>query len=254
MAPANDSHPMEDPTFGLAADRYDLIQQQLIPGYGSLARLSVALLAASPLASEPGAEVLVAGCGTGAELQEAVAQRPDWRLGAIDPSAAMLAEARKRLAGANSPLAGANSPLAGAPAIDWQQTTVEQLTEAPAYQGRYAGVLSVLVLQSLADDGSKLAFLSGLARSLRPGGQLVLVDLMSTSLPSLEGQLASAWVGFQRASGLQAPAEQLAPLTQGLHPVGMARLTSLVNAAGFSDPARIFQALAFEGFLLQKPS
>ena len=254
MAPATHSHPMDDPTFGLAADRYDLIQQQLIPGYGSLARLAVALLAASPLASEPGAEVLVAGCGTGAELQEAVAQRPDWRLGAIDPSAAMLAEARKRLAGANSRLDGANSPLAGAPAIDWQQTTVEQLTEAPAYQGRYAGVLSVLVLQSLADDGSKLAFLSGLARSLRPGGQLVLVDLMSTSLPSLEGQLASAWVGFQRASGLQAPAEQLAPLTQGLHPVGMARLTSLVNAAGFSDPARIFQALAFEGFLLQKPS
>ena len=159
----------------------------------------------------------------------------------------MLAEARSRLA-------GANSRLAEAPAIDWQQTTVEQLTEAPGYQGRYAGVLSVLVLQSLADDGSKLAFLSGLARSLRPGGQLVLVDLMSTSLPSLEGQLASAWVGFQRASGLQAPAEQLAPLTQGLHPVGMARLTSLVNAAGFSDPARIFQALAFEGFLLQKPS
>ena len=262
MAPATDSpHPMDDPTLGLAADRYDLIQQQLIPGYGSLARLAVALLAASPLASEPGAEVLVAGCGTGAELQEAVAQRPDWRLGAIDPSAAMLAEARSRLAGANSRLAGANSRLAGAnsrlaeaPAIDWQQTTVEQLTEAPGYQGRYAGVLSVLVLQSLADDGSKLAFLSGLARSLRPGGQLVLVDLMSTSLPSLEGQLASAWVGFQRASGLQAPAEQLAPLTQGLHPVGMARLTSLVNAAGFSDPARIFQALAFEGFLLQKPS
>jgi len=254
MAPAINSHPMDDPTLGLAADRYDLIQQQLIPGYGSLARLAVALLAASPLAAEPGAEVLVAGCGTGAELQEAVAQRPDWRLGAIDPSAAMLAEARKRLAGANSPLAGANSPLAGAPAIDWQQTTVEQLTEALAYQGRYAGVLSVLVLQSLADDGSKLAFLTGLARSLRPGGQLVLVDLMSTSLPSLEGQLASAWLGFQRASGLQAPAEQLAPLTQGLHPVGMARLTSLVNAAGFSDPARIFQALAFEGFLLQKPS
>ena len=255
MAPATDSpYPMDDPTLGLAADRYDLIQQQLIPGYGSLARLAVALLAASPLASEPGAEVLVAGCGTGAELQEAVAQRPDWRLGAIDPSAAMLAEARSRLAGAHSRLAGAHSRLAEAPAIDWQQTTVEQLTEAPGYQGRYAGVLSVLVLQSLADDGSKLAFLSGLARSLRPGGQLVLVDLMSTSLPSLEGQLASAWVGFQRASGLQAPAEQLAPLTQGLHPVGMARLTSLVNAAGFSDPARIFQALAFEGFLLQKPS
>jgi hypothetical protein len=27
---------------------------------------------------------------------------------------------------------------------------------------------------------------------------------------------------------------------------------SLVNAAGFSDPARIFQALNYEGFLLQR--
>jgi len=40
--------------------------------------------------------------------------------------------------------------------------------------------------------------------------------------------------------------------SQGLHPIGLARLTSLVNAAGFGDPARIFQALGFEGFLLQK--
>ena len=205
----------------------------------------MALLAASPLASEPGAEVLVAGCGTGAELQEAVAQRPDWRLGAIDPSAAMLAEARKRLA-------GANSPLAGAPAIDWQQTTVEQLTEAPAYQGRYAGVLSVLVLQSLADDGSKLAFLTGLARSLRPGGQLVLVDLMAPERSALQSQVGEAWLGFQRASGLEADPEVLEPLTQGLHPIGEARLNSLVNAAGFSDPAKIIQALGYEGFLLQR--
>ncbi|MFM9102491.1 MAG: hypothetical protein ACKOPS_14655, partial [Cyanobium sp.] len=73
---------------GLAADAsgmageegYDRIVPCLIPGYASLARLAVALLAASPLAGADGAEVLVAGCGTGAELVEARAQRPDWRL------------------------------------------------------------------------------------------------------------------------------------------------------------------------------
>jgi tRNA (cmo5U34)-methyltransferase len=108
------------------------------------------------------------------------------------------------------------------------------------------------VLQSLPDDGSKLAFLSALAASLQPGAQLVLVDLMQASLPSLEQQVSTAWLGFQRASGLQAPEAELAPLTQGLHPIGLARLTSLVNAAGFGDPARIFQALGFEGFLLQR--
>ncbi len=213
---------------------YERLQSQVIPGYGSLARLSVALLAASPAAAGQGAEVLVAGCGTGAELLEAVAQRPDWGLTALDPSAEMLQEARQRL-----------GDRAG---IHWQQSTVEALVDEPGTAGRFAGALSVLVLQSLPDDGSKLAFLSALARCLQPGAQLVLVDLMQTSLPSLEGQLEAAWQGFQRASGLDATSQE------GLHPIGLARLTSLVNAAGFGDPARVFQALGFEGFLLQRLS
>jgi tRNA (cmo5U34)-methyltransferase len=206
----------------------------MIPGYGSLARLSVALLAASPVAATSGAEVLVAGCGTGSELLEAVAQRPDWSLTALDPSAEMLQEARQRLGEQAS--------------IQWQQSTVEALVDEPGMAGRFAGALSVLVLQSLPDDGSKLGFLTALARCLQPGAQLVLVDLMQTSLPSLEGQLDQAWRGFQRASGLEDA------LQEGLHPIGLARLTSLVNAAGFGDPARIFQALGFEGFLLQRLS
>ncbi len=225
-----------DPTCipALAAPQgYDLIVQQLIPGYASLARLAVALLAASPLAAAEGAEVLVAGCGTGAELVEARAQRPDWQLTAIDPSAEMLMAARARV---------------GDGGIQWRQTTVEQLGEA----GRYAGALSVLVLQSLPDDGSKLAFLTALARSLQPGGQLVLVDRMAPERSPLQGQVEAALVGFQRASGLTASAEDLVPLTQGLHPIGAARLAALVEAAGFSDPARVFQALGYEGVLLQR--
>ena len=213
---------------------YERLQSQVIPGYGSLARLSVALLAASPAASADGVEVLVAGCGTGAELLEATAQRPYWSLTALDPSAEMLQEAQRRLGEQGR--------------IQWQQSTVEALVDAPGMAGRFAGALSVLVLQSLPDDGSKLAFLSALARCLKPGAQLVLVDLMQTSLPSLEGQLDAAWQGFQRASGLDASSQE------GLHPIGLARLTSLVNAAGFGDPARVFQALGFEGFLLQRLS
>ena len=54
---------------------YDDRAQRQIPGYASLARLAVALLASSPTAATPGAAVLVVGCGTGAELSEAMAQR-----------------------------------------------------------------------------------------------------------------------------------------------------------------------------------
>jgi tRNA (cmo5U34)-methyltransferase len=216
-----------------APQGYDLIVQQLIPGYASLARLAVALLAASPLAGVDGAAVLVAGCGTGAELVEARAQRPDWQLTAIDPSAPMLQAAQARVADGG---------------IQWRRTTVEELGEAE----RYAGALSVLVLQSLPDDGSKLAFLTALARSLQPGGQLVLVDRMAPERSPLQGQVEAALLGFQRASGLAAPAEHLVTLTQGLYPIGEARLAALVEAAGFTDPARVFQALGYEGFLLQR--
>lgn len=223
---------------------YDLIAQQLVPGYASLARLSVALLDASPLAGRQAAQVLVAGCGTGAELLEARAQRPDWQLLAIDPSASMLAAARRRLA-----LAGLDPEAA---AIQWQQSTVEAL-QTPT---RFDGALSVLVLQSLPDDGSKLAFLTALATLLRPGGQLVLVDLMAPERSPLQQQIDGAWLGFQRASGIAgsdaASEAVLSGLTQGVHPIGSSRLAALVEAAGFSDPAPVFQALNVQGFLLQR--
>jgi tRNA (cmo5U34)-methyltransferase len=97
-----------------------------------------------------------------------------------------------------------------------------------------------------------LAFLSALARSLRPGGQLVLVDLMRSAVSPLQSQMEAAWLGFQRASGVDESAEALTRLAGGLHPIGLARLTALVNAAGFSDPAIVFQALDVQGFLLQR--
>jgi tRNA (cmo5U34)-methyltransferase len=232
---------------------YEQVVTRLIPGYSSLARLGVALLAASPLASAQGTAVLVAGCGSGAELLEARAQRPDWQLTGLDPSAAMLNLARGRLAGQAS--------------IDWQQASVESL-EARA---RFDGALAVLVLQALPDDGSKLAFLTALARSLRPGGQVVLVDLMKPERSPIQQQLRQARLGFQRASGLAATATEedrgirpipggdsaargalVADLSRGLHPIGLSRLTALVEAAGFGDPAPVYQALDVEGFLLQR--
>jgi tRNA (cmo5U34)-methyltransferase len=213
---------------------YDWLVQQLIPGYTSLARLSVALLSASPLAAAEGAAVLVAGCGTGAELLEADAQRPDWRLTAIDPSEEMLAVARRRLPDRDT--------------IQWKHTTVEEL----GAEADFDGALSVLVLQSLPDDGTKLAFLTALARSLRPGGQLVLVDLMRPERSPLSAQVAEAWRGFQRASGVSGEAVDPSGQIQGFHPIGIARLTALVEAAGLSDPAPFFQALDFQGFLLQR--
>ena len=63
----------------------DALARQQIPGYSSLARLSVSLLAGYPALQPPGSKVLVVGCGTGAELREAQSIRPDWALTGVDP-------------------------------------------------------------------------------------------------------------------------------------------------------------------------
>ncbi len=227
-----------------AAARYDRIAQLLIPGYSSLARLGVALLATSPLGVMPGASILVAGCGTGAELLEARRQRPDWRLTAIDPSPAMLAAARERLT--------SEQGNAGE-GITWQDTRLEDLDNSTGFDG----ALAVLVLQGLPDDGSKLRFLTALARSLRPGGEVLLVDLMQGEKSALQDQLAAARLAFQRAAGpldgeTIANDEPLRGLTEAVHPIGSSRLAALVEAAGFSDPAPVFRALDYEGVLLQR--
>jgi tRNA (cmo5U34)-methyltransferase len=231
-----------------AAARYDRIAQLLIPGYSSLARLGVALLATSPLGAMPGASILVAGCGTGAELLEARRQRPDWRLTAIDPSPAMLAAARERLTSEQD----SEQDKAGE-GITWQDTRLEDLDSSTGFDG----ALAVLVLQGLPDDGSKLRFLTALARSLRPGGEVLLVDLMQGEKSALQEQLAAARLAFQRAAGpldgeTIANDEPLRGLTEAVHPIGSSRLAALVEAAGFSDPAPVFRALDYEGVLLQR--
>jgi len=214
---------------------YDDRAQRQIPGYASLARLAVALLASSPTAAIPGAEVLVVGCGTGAELSEARAQRPDWRLSAVDPSAAMISAARQRLG-------------VDAEAVQWWEGPAEEL----GGEARFAGAIAVLVLQEVPDDGSKLRLLTALARLLAPGAPLVLVDLMANAPSvgsSLGHQFQAAQAQFQRASGLDTDAPQAL-----VYPIGEARRSALLEAAGFSDPVRIFQALGYEGVLVQRRS
>lgn len=226
---------------------YDCLIERLIPGYASLARLSVSLLAASPRAHPPGTSVLVAGCGSGAELIEARTLRPDWRLTALDPSASMLAIAKKKL------LAEEGEASESIQSIHWIQGNVEDLPDVPSFDG----AMAVLVLQGLPDDGSKLKFLSSLSRSLHAGSQVVLIDQMQPERNAIQDQLLAARLIFQRTqSPSTAAASEFKDSTEdilgSIHPIGLARLASLLEATGFGDPCSVFKALDYEGFLFQK--
>lgn len=219
---------------------YDTLIASLIPGYTSLARLSVSLLAASPMAGVQGASVLVAGCGSGAELLAARQLRPDWHLTALDPSEDMLAMAREKLQ-LHPSIPDGQGP------IQWVQGTVETLSGDPVFDG----AMAVLVLQGLPDDGSKRRFLSSLSHSLRPGAQVVLVDQMLPERSSIDQQLITARQVFQRTE-TAVPVAEPDEILGNVYPLSLSRLTGLLEVTGFSDPCPVFRALDYEGFLVQR--
>jgi ubiquinone/menaquinone biosynthesis C-methylase UbiE len=142
---------------------------------------------------QPGEAVLDVGCGTGALAMEA-----SKRVGAtghvcgIDPGPKQIARARTKAKRASLP-------------IDFQVGVIEHL----AFPDQaFDVVLSTLVMHHLPDDLKRLG-LAEMARVLKPGGRLVIVD-------------------FKRAE-----AESRQPARLGAGSLGLQDLPALLQEAGF---------------------
>src|SRR6476661_5405145 len=114
------------------------------------------------------------GCGTGlgtAALAPFVA-----RIVAVDASAAMLQAAKKRLHGFDN--------------VDLRRGELEAL---PIDDGRLDAAALMLVLHHVPEPEKAL---TEVARVLKPGGTLVLVDMLPHDRESYRQQMGHAWLGF----------------------------------------------------------
>jgi ArsR family transcriptional regulator len=117
------------------------------------------------------------GCGTGqvsAALAPFVA-----RVVAVDGSAAMLQAARKRLQGHDN--------------IDLRRGELESL---PIDDGRLDAATLMLVLHHLAEPAAALA---EVARVLKPGGRVLIVDMLPHDRESYRQQMGHVWLGFSES-------------------------------------------------------
>ena len=124
--------------------------------------------------ADPQWTVAELGCGTGqvvAALAPFVA-----RVIGVDGSAAMLQAARKRLQGLQN--------------IDLRRGEIEAL---PIDDGRVDAATLMLVLHHLAEPGRAL---TDVARVLKSGGRLLVVDMLPHDRESYRQQMGHVWVGF----------------------------------------------------------
>jgi ubiquinone/menaquinone biosynthesis C-methylase UbiE len=131
---------------------------------------------------QPGEAVLDVGCGTGA-LAMVASKRvgATGRVCGIDPGPRQIARARSKAERASLP-------------IDFQIGVIEQL----AFPDQsFDVVLSTLMIHHLPDDLKRLGF-AEMARVLKPGGRLVIVDFKrSEKQQGQPAQLGAGSLGLQ---------------------------------------------------------
>jgi len=168
--------------FASAAGQWDRLRRELFGGASALHAL--------PALLDPAWTVGDLGCGTG-ETSAALAPFLA-RTIAVDRSGEMLQTARRR--------------LRDAPNVDIHRGELEAL---PIADAELDAAVMMLVLHHVPDPG---AALREAARALKPGGRLVVCDMLPHDHEEYKQQMGHVWLGF-----------------------GDEQLRRLLGTAGFSD-------------------
>lgn len=197
------------------------------------------LLIEAHFASLPAdARILVAGAGTGAEARYLAARFPGWQFTLVDPSAAMLAVARRH-------------------------AEAEGFAERCSFHADYVSATpaephdaatSLLASHFLTEAPARQAYFADIAARLKPGGKLFTVDLCTDDgapaftgimglwleLLALAGQTEESRASYTRAYGRDFAAH------------GPEAVAQMIEAAGFTPPAPILQAALIRGWTAAK--
>lgn len=214
------------------ATEYDKGIRRTLPTYDGLIRLSGSALR---LYAGTEADVLIVGAGGGNELMEYAAHYPSWTFTAADPSAPMLAEAKRKAA---SLADGKVTFIAGSAA------------DVPADK-QFGAAACLLVLHFLETEDEKRKLLGQIRSRLAPGAPFVIA--------SMTGDAASAEFDVQfalwrrhwldRTSLSETQVDEMEKGIRALSFLPEEEIEQLLADAGFEQVTRFFQTTFFTGWV-----
>ncbi len=228
-APSSALFPFSDPE---SVRRYAETPMQLVPGFHALQTMTRLLLAER---APNDARVLVLGAGGGLELKVFAENHPAWTFCGVDPSAEMLALAKRTL-----------GPLASR--VDFHEGYIDT---APT--GLFDAATCLLTFHFLP-EAERRRTLSEIHRRLKPGTPFVVAHFSFPQADAEKTTWLSRYAAFATASGV--PAENLKNATAAireqlsiLSPTGD---ETLLREAGFTDISLFYTAFTFRGWVCYK--
>lgn len=217
------------------SNEYDDAAPKIIPAYSSIYELTQYLLRDR---LDEDAKILVAGSGTGKEIIDYSLNNPHWCFTGFDPAKAMLAIATKKVAAAS---------------LENQISIIQGLID-DVEEKDFNAATSILVMHFLADDGTKLNFLKGIADKLKPGAIFILVDLEGEVGSDEYTALNAAWKNqqiFTRGENDKVR-EEFIMREREVQFIPQTRIESLLKEVGFVKIHKFFKAYLFGGYVAIK--
>ena len=216
------------------AESYEQLAEAGIPSRAGLYRLCHTVLAQTPSDSN----VLIVGCGTGADLIPLVKSFPGWTFDAIEPAKEMIAYCQRKL-----------DRLGFGERVKLHEMNLESYSTTK----RYDAITSVLVSQHLSDDRDAQDFFSKLHDLLLPGGWLFSAEVHIAVNQDRERML-SLWE--QQALFAGTPAEIVSGLRSrfetDLRPRDEAVIEKFLSRAGFKSWLKPFSSLIYGAWCARK--
>lgn len=213
---------------GERATNYDSFVHTWIPNYSYFMNQLPKLLRETK-----NKDLLVVGCGTGAEIERFVLAKEEWTITGVDPSPDMIAQAIQHFEKDEN--------------VQLIEGVIEDLDAAEPF----GAATLLLVLHFMPDDGTKLNLLKNIAARLESSAPLVLLDITGSEA-QLKANLTILKHLLPNGLDQQDVADRLKRIETQLHIVSEKRLSELLVEAGFETPLRFFQSSIYMGWLTRK--